>query len=134
MKLKYLFIFVLSIGFGSFLFAQVFFRGKTLGPDEVKKKWGSVAFDAQKFKTGDFDLKAKMAYEILINKKFKGVSVVDIREQLGSPDGFYFIDTYPAYIIQSGKSRKEETWQIVFLLNSEFRVRDIIVHKNCCDE
>lgn len=46
----------------------------------------------------------------------------------------HFIDTYPAYIIQSGKNKKEETWQIVFLLNSEYRVRDIIVHKNCCDE
>ncbi len=75
-----------------------------------------------------------MAYEILMSKKFKGASVVDIREQLGPPDGFYFIDTYPAYIIQSGRNKKEETWQIVFLLNSEYRVRDIIVHKNCCDE
>ena len=74
-----------------------------------------------------------MAYSIIKDSKLLGKSVKFIRENLGDPDGFYFIDSYPAYIIQQGKNHEEETWQIVFKLNEKYNVREIIVHKNCCD-
>lgn len=115
------------------LYAQPYFKDKTLNKSQVKAKWGNVQLDFMLFKTGTQAEKAKMAYSILDNKDLLGKSVEYIRENFGSPDGFYFIDTYPAYIIQEGKTNKEETWQIVFKLNEKYQVRDIIVHKNCCD-
>lgn len=75
-----------------------------------------------------------MAYQILMRKnEFEGMFVTDVREKLGTPTGYYFSDTFTAYLIQRAEMRKEEAWQIVFLLNQDRKVTDVIVHKNCCD-
>lgn len=120
---------VFSVG----IVAQSFWGGKTLSASEVKKRWGNEPMDMQRFKDGDETLKAKMAFSILSNESLIGKSSAFIRKNFGDPDGFYFIDAYPAYIIQTGQNRFEETWQIVFKLNSKREVRGIIVHKNCCE-
>ena len=109
-------------------------KGKTLSTNQVLKKWGNKTYIEAGFKTGSAAQKAEMAYQILSKKnKYIGIDVDEVRKIFGSPDGFYFIDSYPAYILQEGKSYADETWQIVFLLNAEYKVRDVIVHKNCCD-
>lgn len=107
---------------------------KTLKPDDVKKRWGNEKLEYDKFKNGDVSIKAKMAYSIILDRSLINKNVKFIREKFGSPDGFYFIDIYPAYIIQEGSKSKDETWQIVFKLDIHFNFRDIIVHKNCCEE
>ncbi|MBN8535992.1 MAG: hypothetical protein J0M15_02975 [Deltaproteobacteria bacterium] len=113
--------------------AQLFWGGKTLNPKEVKEKWGHEKLDLKKFKEGSVKVKSSMAYSILLDKTLIGKSIDYIRNNLGNPDGFYFIDSYPAYLIQEGASHKEETWQIVFKLNEKYNVREVIVHKNCCE-
>ncbi len=122
-------IFILS----SYLWALPLIKGETLSPQKTKSRWGQQTVDFEKFKTSSIEARAPMAFKIMTDKKLIGKSVEDIRNLLGSPDGFYFIDSYPAYLIQEGKSPKEETWQLVFLLNAKYQVREIIVHKNCCD-
>lgn len=118
---------------GLSLYAKPFFNDKTMKKSEVLKKWGAEKLDYEKFKSGSPEIKSKMAYSIMISKEIVGKSVDFIREKFGSPDGFYFIDVYPAYIIQEGTNSKEETWQIVFKLNEKYQVREIVVHKNCCN-
>lgn len=72
-----------------------------------------------------------MAYSILRNeKKYIGKSVIDIHKEFGQPDGFYFSDIIPAYLIQIAKTKNEEAWQIVFLLDHNRKVTKVIVHKN----
>lgn len=105
-----------------------------MSPNEVNKKWGSTTFDSEKFRNGSYDVRSKMAYSIMINKDLIGKSIDEIRKLFGPQEGFYFIDTYPAYIIQRGKNHSEETWQLVFRMNNEYKVRDIIMHKNCCEK
>ncbi len=122
-------IFNLTLAFGVPLW-----RGKILTSSEVKKKWGNTAFNAEIFRTETYSTKSSMAYRILTDKSLIGLDVADIRKKFGPPDGFYFIDTYPAYIIQEGNNKSEETWQIVFLLNEKYKVREIIIHRNCCDK
>lgn len=121
---------VFSIG----LFAQSFWGGKTMSSREVMKKWGSDTLNMAKFKDGSADIKAKMAYSIMTDKSLIGKSFDYIRENFGAHDGYYFIDTYPAYIIQEGKNHSEETWQIVFKMDNHYKVKSIIVHKNCCEK
>ena len=99
-----------------------------------QKKWGDLSYTPEKFKSSPLADKAKMASSILLDKTLIGRTVEQVREKFGPPDGFYFIDSYPAYIIQEGKNQKEETWQIVFLHNAEYKIREIIVHKNCCEK
>ena len=130
-KIVGIIIFIAAVG-GLSLYAQPFFGGKTMKKSEVQKKWGSEKFDLEKFKNGEHETKAKMAFSIMSDKTLVGKSIDLIREKFGPPDGFYFIDIYPAYIIQEGTTSKEETWQIVFKLNEKYEVREVIVHKNCC--
>jgi hypothetical protein len=113
---------------------QHFWRGKTMSAAAATERWGSTPFDAEGFREGDAKTRASMAASIQKRaKEFKGKSVLEIREMLGPTDGFYFSDVNPTYLVQIGKDRTEETWQLVFLLNSKRLVEDIIIHKNCCD-
>jgi len=116
------------------IYAQSFWGGKTMSARDVKAKWGSEKYDARKFKQGSYDDKARMAYSIMSDKSLIGRPFEEIREMFGENDGFYFRDTYPTYIIQRGKNHSEETWQIVFRMDKQFKVRDIIMHKNCCEK
>lgn len=130
-KLVGIIILIAAMG-GLSLYAQPFFGGKTMKKAEVQKKWGAEKLDLEKFKIGEREIKAKMAFSIITDKSLIGKSIDFIREKFGAPDGYYFIDIYPAYIIQEGTNSKEETWQIVFKLNEKYEVREVIVHKNCC--
>jgi len=124
---------ILIILFSSLIiFAQQFIFGKTLSPVAVKKKWGQMEFNAEKFRNSEYEVKAKMAFEIMRDKKIRGMDIDEVKSIFGEPEGYYRSDIYPAYIIQSAKTRSEETWQIVFLLNEKYKVRDVVVHKNCC--
>lgn len=108
-----------------------FEHGDVLSAKQVKQRWGAEEGYAL-FKSANDQTQAKMAYAILNDKKLIGKSVVEILKIFGEPDGFYFLDTYPAYIIEDGSQLGKDTWQIVFKLNADSKVRDVIVHKNCC--
>ena len=133
-KFKFFLGLISILLFSYFVFAQSFWGGRTMSAKEVKEKWGEALFDSKKFKEGSYDIKSKMAYSIMMDKTLIGKSIEDIREIFGPQEGFYFIDTYPAYIIQRGKNRSEETWQLVFRMSNKYTVRDIIMHKNCCEK
>lgn len=122
------------IGLSSVYAVHSIWRGETLSASKAQKRWGNQTYTSESFKKSDFTERAKMAASVLQDKSLKGLTVTEVRNKFGAPDGFYFIDSYPAYIIQDGKTRDEETWQIVFLLNASHKVREVIVHKNCCEK
>lgn len=132
-KIGILGLMILAFIFSVFLYAQNFWGGQTLSANEVKAKWGSQKFELEQFNNGSYEVKAKMAYSIMTDKTLKNKSYEEVRKMFGENDGFYFIDTFPAYIIQKGKNHSEDTWQLVFRMNNKYRVRDIIMHKNCCE-
>lgn len=125
-------LFVISLGMAtSGVIAHHFWRGKTLSVSSVCSKWGDGPIEVQKFKTGNENLRQKMACSILKNQKsYVGKSIKEIRAEFGDPDGFYFSDIYPAYLITPEEDKAREYWQIVFLLNNDRKVTEIIVHKN----
>ncbi len=132
MKLRIGFI-LLMMSFSLARAAGHFWTGTVLSAAQVAQKWGQQSFDALRFKSGDEKVRSAMAHSILINKKnFLGRPVLELKKELGDPDGFYFSDVLPAYLIQRAKSANGESWQIVFLLTKDRRVDEIIVHKNCC--
>lgn len=123
----------LIICFAVVVAAKHFWRGKLMGSNEIKSRWGQTEFSSEKFKTGTKRDRANMAYSLVQNqKKFIGRDRAEIRKELGDYDGFYFTDMFPTYII-SFEEKKNETWQIVFFLDNDERVSEIAVHKNCCD-
>lgn len=77
--------------------------------------------------------RAKMAASLLKEKKkFLGLERTKVRELLGDYSGFYTSGMYPTYLIQETGQGSEEAWQLVFLIDEDGLVRDVIVHKNCC--
>lgn len=114
--------------------ASHFWFRKTLSVEKTEKRWGSAVLDTSEFKNGKPEQRAKMSVSLIKNKKdWVGKPIEEIRKILGRPDGFYFTDTIPAYLIEVGKDKTQESWQIVFLPDRDFKVADLIIHRNCCD-
>lgn len=133
LKFRNIFVVCVILSCVSYVLAKHFWRGEILSANVVANRWGTETLNIDKFRDGDEKVRAKMAYSLLQKQKeFYGVFVTDIRNRFGAPDGFYFSDTFPAYMIQ--RSESEGSWQIVFLLNKERKVTEVIVHKNCCDK
>lgn len=128
-------LFILSVVLtcGSFSMAKHFWRGQTISGNKIEEKWpDQKKFEAQSFRNGDSKVRSKMTKALASSKQFIGKSVSEIRAELGAWDGYYFSDAFPAYIIQDGRAEHTDTWQIVFLLDKNEKVSEIIVHKNCC--
>lgn len=133
---KYFFISLIFILGCCITFAGVkhFWRGDTISLTQAEKKWGIAPFDAQKFKTLSSNERAKMAVTIIKNKSLIGKTRAEVRDFLGDHDGFYFTDMFPAYIISEETKPDGETWQMVCLLDKNGKVKDVIIHKNCCEK
>lgn len=101
--------------------------------ENVKKRWGSEKYEPQKFKDGNYETKAKMAYSIMSDKSLIGKKYEEIRTLFGPNDGYYITETMPAYIVYQGDKSNTEVWQIVFRMSNKYKVNDIIMHKNCCE-
>ena len=117
--------------------ASVFGRhpwfGRTLNETEVKSRFGSAEFSAKEFKRGDESVRARMAYALMKDKTLIGKSTEQIWELLGESDGHYFSEAYPAYLIHRARDEKDDSWQIVFLIDNDRRIKQVIVHRNCCE-
>lgn len=126
-------LFVVAAGYGTWSVAQILPRETFLSSRDAKMKWGQAPFDAARFKEGGPQQRAKMAFAMLENSKpFVGKTVPELREMLGEQTGYYRRDMFPAYLIEEGKVQGDESWQILFLLGDQYRVREVRLHKNCC--
>ena len=77
--------------------------------------------------------RAAMACALLRTQDdYVGMSRLEIRPLFGDPDGYYYTELQPAYLIETARSMAEDSWQIVFLIDGDRNVRKIVVHKNCC--
>lgn len=133
MKKKFFILGAIAV-FSGLVFAKQLWRGKLMKTSDVCTKWGTTAFDAKIFKNGNIETRASMACSLLKNPApLLGKDISEIRSLLGDHDGYYFSDMYPAYMIQVGKNQSEESWQIVFMINKKESIKEIVVHKNCCN-
>ena len=139
---KMIFAIIVLIGVTSLLFAtkkeRFLWRGEVMDTKKVCKKWGNAPLDLEKFKAAknDRSVRAKMACSFVKNqKKFVGKNRTEIWEMLGRHDGFYFSEMTPAYIINnSAKDKNMDTWQILFMMDRNRDITEVVVHKNCCDD
>lgn len=104
--------------------------GKTLSAKQVAARWGTEPFDGAKFKSGDYKIRAKMAWALMGSKVFVGKGPAEIRESLGPWDGYLSADILPAYIIWDGRLEGGDSWQIVFLLDKSHKTTEIVVNRN----
>ena len=110
--------------------------GELMSLNKVCKRWREAPFSAEKFKSdGRYGpLRAQMACSLIKNQKqYIGMDSAEIRKLLGDYSGHYFNEAFPTYIIERAKERGQDSWQLVFLIDRQWRISRIVVHKNCCD-
>ena len=132
-KLIVLFLFASSI-FSGVALAQHFWRGALMPSDQIKQRWGTTKFDKTLFKNGSVAARAKMSYDLIQSKIYVGKSRIEVINDLGPSDGYYFSGMIPAYLLNNPTTVGADLWQLAFLLNSEGSVTEVVVHKNCCDK
>lgn len=114
-----------------------YLRAHFISVELAQNKWGIRKLDPDKFKNKIFYKdRASMAVYALKEQSYKGDKLIDVRKQLGDPDGYFFNDTILAYQIDRFKKDKKEAWQLVFIPDEKNNqlVGAIKIHKKCCYE
>jgi hypothetical protein len=119
------------------MFEEVKANAFFINPQLAKEKWGNQKFDAEKYKNGDEKTKASMIADLVESKILIGTSVSDLTTLLGRKNGYFFDESYPAFIFIVGSPPKkieknsfnEDTWQIVCLLNKDQKVSEVLIHR-----
>jgi hypothetical protein len=106
--------------------------GETLTVESIEKKWKQVPFSSTAFKNGTPGIRASMTVDIITGKKFIGMDIKDVKTLLGRPTGYFWNDSFPAYILNEGWKDNDSTWQIIFLPDHNGKVTNVVVNKNCC--
>ena len=131
-------IFGLVFAYGA---AKIYLRPmKYMSLKKVCHRWGDEPFDEAKFKAAGEDraVRAKMSCSLLKNqKRYIGLDSLEIRKRLGDYSGYFFSESFPAYIInkageQDRGEKDRNVWQILFFVDGDHKVSEIVVHKNCC--
>ena len=107
-----------------------------MSTEEVCQRWGNQPLNVEQFKSAGEDetVRARMACSLLTHQsQYIGKDVTDIYNTFGPAEGYYVSEGYPAYLIETARTRAPDSWQIVFLADSGWQVSAIVVHRNCCD-
>ncbi len=104
---------------GTFIDEQEFMSTK-----DAEKRYGTSPFSSQKFKQGSVHERSLMAVDLVKGRKFIGKKPEDVRDQLGAYTGHFWNDNIPTYIIEEGWNKGADTWQLVFLLDSDGNIDD----------
>ena len=133
-------VFVLSLLFAaaalpSLLAAWNFLRGDYLSVSEVCRRWGERPLDVAAFRSAEEDesTRAAMTCSLLKNQNdYVGMHRLEILTLFGHPSGYYYTEMTPTYLTEVAKTRAQDSWQIVFRLDRDRKVSEVVVHKNCC--
>ena len=107
-----------------------------MSTEEVCQRWGNQPLNVDQFKSAGEDetVRARMACSLLTHQsRYIGKDITDIYSTFGPAEGYYVSEGYPAYLIETAKTRAQDSWQIVFLADGGWQVSAIVVHRNCCD-
>ena len=108
-------------------------RGDFMSVRKVCQRWGNQPLDITAFKSAEDDelLRARMACSLIRNQNdYIGMDRSELLTRFGPFTGYHYTETTPTYLIEVAKTRAEDSWQIVFLLDRDRQVREIAVHKN----
>ena len=110
-------------------------RGDFMRVSKVCQRWGTEPFDIEAFRSAENDesIRAGMACSLLkYQDDYIGMHRLETLATFGDASGYYYTEMPPAYLIETARTRDQDTWQIVFLINRSREVKEVVVHKNCC--
>lgn len=99
---------------------EEFYRSqKFFSLDEAEKRYGKEKFDSSRFQSGNWKVRSKMAVNMIESKVLIGKTDAEVRAMLGPPDGFFWVENIPGYIIEDGRETKKVHAQIVIFSSGE---------------
>jgi hypothetical protein len=102
---------------------------------QAEKRWGQKPFTSDEFRSSPAEKRAPMAVDIMKRQLFVGEDRKKVREQLGTPDGYFFSDTIYAYKLDKLNEGMKEAWQLVFIPDQDLKkIKEVKIHKRCCYE
>ena len=137
MKWKFLIVVICAMASILLLVAMPLWslRGEYMDARKVCQRWGDLPLVIEDFRAADEDerSRAEMACSLLGQQnRFIGMHRLEILELFGDSSGYYITEMTPTYLIETARSRDQDSWQIVFLINKDRLIRRVVVHKNCC--
>jgi hypothetical protein len=130
--IKTVFIGIISI-IGIAGICDSFFGAEFMKVSVAEKKWGKLALNIEKFRTGDLSKRTPMAVDIVKRSLYVGKSRKTVRQDLGDPDSYFFSDTIYAYKIMPFPGVDKEIWHLVFIPDDKLeKVKEVKIHKKCC--
>ena len=74
-----------------------------------------------------------MAVDIVKNNLYVDKDLNILRNELGTPDSYFFSDTIYAYKIMPFPGPKKEVWHLIFIPDETLtKVKEVKIHKKCC--
>src|SRR5205823_1673275 len=99
---------------------------------DASKRWGNKTFSPESFMKGSIEERAAEAADLVKKQTLVGKTADEVVQMLGPTSGYFWSDHFPTYFVEEGWSKKKDSWQLIFLLNSDDKVTEIKIHKNCC--
>lgn len=112
-----------------------FLNSDYLSVGEVCRRWGERPLNVAAFRSAEDDepVRGAMACSLLKNQDdYFGMDTREIEQLFGDPRGYFISERHPAYLIEIAKTKKDDSWQAVFMTDQDAKVTDVFVHKNCC--
>ena len=106
-----------------------------LSISEVCQHWGERPLEISAFRAAKEDETARAAMVCsLINDQnaYVGMRRSEIESLFGNFTGYHYTELHPTYLIQIAKTKGQDSWQVVFIIDHEGKVSEVVVHKNCC--
>lgn len=122
---------------GSYLIADegLFFREEFMTVSEVCQRWGDGSLDVEAFRSAEDDepARAAMACSLLKSQAdYVGMHGLEIKRLFGDFTGWFWNERQPTYLIEVATTKADDSWQILFLHDRDWKVTKIVIHKNCC--
>lgn len=106
-----------------------FFGLTTMSLKTAEKAWGADEFSPEVFRIGSKEERASQVVSLIRSKRYIGEELATVKSELGQHDGYYNSDEIPAYILPDLNG---SNWALVFVPGEQGKVRDVIIHKECC--
>lgn len=106
-----------------------------LSVTEVCQRWGERPLDVAAFRLSEEDPSTRAAMACTLRKnqdEYIGMHHLQIQPLFGDHPGYHATEVVPTYLIETAETEARDSWQIVFPLDQDRNVSDVVVHKNCC--
>ncbi len=112
---------------GTYIYSQNFTMD-TVDIGTLKNNSKFQKFSEVDFRKSDMHSKLNMTVDLLAHKKkYIGKSIDDIYKTLGPSTGYFQSEYYPTYTIKAVDKTIPASWQIVFLITKDLKIKDIVV-------